>query len=78
MPGHNVSKDIFKNSRALNDYLCSECKLLLKDPVQPACGHRLCKSCADGILQRPATLSCCPECDETFDKEDDVYVSVYK
>ena len=81
MPGHSVSKDIFKNSQDTNDYLCSECKLLLKDPVQPICGHRLCKSCADDILQRHATPGPrCPECNELFDKlreDSDLYVSVY-
>ena len=75
MPGHCVSKDIFKNSRSFEDYICPECNLLLKEPVQlVSCGHRLCKSCADELHAPPR----CPaaECEELCDIEDDgAYVS---
>ena len=56
-------------------YTCPKCKQILKDAVQPGCGHRICQSCADEILAKETT-PCCPECDENFDKEDGVYVSM--
>ena len=46
-----------------------KCNLLLNDPVQPACGHRLCKSCADSLIKEEKSPRC-PECNEMFDEED--------
>ena len=39
--------------------------------MQAACGHRLCKTCADEIIKNEATPQC-PECGEDFDEEDGV------
>jgi len=30
-------------------YLCPACHLIFREPVQLACGHRQCKSCAESI-----------------------------
>lgn len=49
MVGHKVSKTIFKTD-LWKKYLCPKCGLVLKDAVQPSCGHWLCQSCADAIL----------------------------
>ena len=56
-------------------YICSKCKLLLKDPVQFSCGHRICKSCADEILAKDF-LPRCPkdDCGEVVEVEDGKYV----
>ena len=81
MPGvfaPDKSKPIFKDADALNRYLCSKCHSLLKDPVQPSCGHRMCRSCADDILESEAQPRCpVVDCEESFDEEDGVYVSYY-
>jgi hypothetical protein len=74
MPGHNVSRDIFKNSRGFDDYICPECNLLLNEPVQLSCGDRFCKSCADSVTESHAPPRC-PKCEELCDVEDRVYVS---
>ena len=63
MPGYCVSRDIFKDGDVLDRehdrYVCSECQLLLKDPVQlTRCGHRLCISCAEDILAGHAPAQC--------------------
>jgi len=47
--GHKLDKTIFKTD-LWKKYLCPECGLVLKDAVQPSCGHWLCQSCADAIL----------------------------
>ena len=71
MPGITVQRAIFKGAAETNieQFSCVGCKLLLKDPVQPACGHRLCKSCADELIEEQTTPRC-PECKEVFDEED--------
>ena len=77
MPGYSVLNRIFRDSEALNRYHCSECKLLLKEPVQSSCGHRFCRSCADDILSRDAPPQCpLTDCREPFDEEDGMHVSV--
>ena len=77
MPGYPIYIGIFKDSNALNRFLCPKCYLLLKDPVQPSCGHRICSSCAEDILAEDAS-PVCPDCREPFDDEDGAYVSCYK
>ena len=71
MPGLTAPRTIFKGGAEHNfeQLCCVKCNLLLNDPVQPACGHRLCKSCADNIIEEKKTPRC-PECDEVFDDED--------
>ena len=73
MPGIKLPKSIFKGDVAVDQFHCVSCKLLLREPVQAACGHRLCKSCADEIIKNEATPQC-PECGEGFDEEDGVQV----
>ncbi|CAF1460006.1 unnamed protein product [Adineta steineri] len=41
-------------------FICSDCSLILRDPVQlTACGHRLCHSCS---LNQNQTLMACSQC----------------
>jgi hypothetical protein len=76
MSGYPIDGIIFKNQDDFNHYLCSKCDLLLKEPVQPSCGHRLCKSCADEIIAKHASPPCPQaDCEEPFDNEDGEYVS---
>ena len=35
-----------------HDFLCLICLLPMKEPQQTKCGHCMCKSCLDGVLQR--------------------------
>ena len=76
MPGIPVQQKIFKgvDDETFTRHICPECKLVLRDAVQPACGHRICQSCADEILAKE-TSPCCPECNEPFEDEDGAYVS---
>ena len=76
MPGIKVPTTIFKGDVAPEQFFCVSCKLLLKDPVQSACGHRFCKSCADEIIGQDAR-PLCPECGEEFKEEDGAQVSLY-
>lgn len=73
MPGIKLPKNVFKGDVAVDQFHCVSCKLLLRDPVQAACGHRLCKSCADEIIKNETTPQC-TECGEGFDEEDGVQV----
>ena len=73
MPGYSVPPSLL-NCLDLNRYLCSKCELLLKDPVLPCCGHRLCKSCADGL---PAPAKCPrQDCKKYFVQENGETVSL--
>ena len=75
MPGYSVPLRLLKvkNRLDLDRYVCSKCELLLKDPVLPRCGHRLCKSCADGL---PAPAKCPrQDCKQDFVKENEEMVS---
>ena len=77
MPGHNIAKKYFQDSAAFDRYSCVDCKLLLKEPVQTWCGHRLCKSCADELLgSRGGPAARCPECREQLDDWDEDGVKV--
>ena len=77
MPGYSIHSAIFKDRDALNRYLCPKCNKLLSDPVQPSCGHRMCKSCVEDMLAGRGGPPLCPsvDCGEAFEKEDGAYVS---
>ncbi len=54
MPGYLVSGSIFINPGSQSQwetYLCPKCDLLLRDAVQPSCGHWLCQTCAEELFQ---------------------------
>lgn len=77
MPGHKLNKTLFKDQVALQRLLCPLCGLLLRDPVQPTCGHRLCKSCAEDIISGENHPTCPQQaCGEEFSDEDGAFVSV--
>ena len=72
MPGYTeLLKRIFKHSDEYEQHRCTSCGLLLKDAVQIACGHRLCKSCADDIIKAERAQAQCPQCGEPFEEEED-------
>ena len=54
----NKGLSVFKEKEALARFRCPSCRHLLRDPVQPSCGHRLCKSCVDTIIDN----ECPPHC----------------
>ncbi|KAL1263766.1 hypothetical protein QQF64_004121, partial [Cirrhinus molitorella] len=59
MAGARVSQD---------DFLCSVCLDLLKDPVTTSCGHSYCKSCITGCWDQEDHMRVysCPQCKQTF------------
>ena len=65
------NSSIFKEKETLARFLCPSCRCLLQDPIQPSCGHRLCKPCADTIIDNECP-PCCPleDCQEEFTTED--------
>ena len=76
MPGYCVQYAYFKESDAVSRYVCPQCQLLLRDPVQPSCGHRICQSCADDLLDKYDPPKCpVPGCGEDYHCEDGTYVS---
>ncbi|XP_019626158.1 PREDICTED: TNF receptor-associated factor 2-like [Branchiostoma belcheri] len=48
MPGYPL--EIF-DIKVQDKYLCSACRLALREPLQTYCGHRYCKSCLDEIFR---------------------------
>ncbi|CAF0958146.1 unnamed protein product [Adineta steineri] len=60
------------NSKNLEDihqqYICKICSLILRNPVQLTCGHRLCKSCVEFRLQGDKIK--CPECQEEMQRDE--------
>lgn len=64
----------FKDGESLDRYSCVKCNLLLQDPVQLSCGHRVCKICADELISE--TTPQCPECGEEVSEEDGVKVDI--
>ena len=58
-------RQIFKESDILDRYSCVKCDLLLQDPVQLGCGHRVCKHCADELIDNAGEITPqCPECED--------------
>ncbi|CAF1110709.1 unnamed protein product [Adineta ricciae] len=49
-------------------FKCSQCSLILRDPVQLiGCGHRLCQSC---VREQPGDSITCAECYQRFSRKD--------
>lgn len=72
----SVISSLCKDRGALKNLQCPYCANLLRNPVQPACGHRLCQLCADKII-KTSTPPVCPQvdCEEEFTTEDGAHVS---
>ena len=51
MPGHKSVPDTVFLDEQYKRYLCPKCEHLLRDAVQPTCGHWLCQSCADETFE---------------------------
>ena len=68
---------VLKDQEALKRLECSLCRKLLKEAVQPSCGHRLCQSCADEIVKKRFPPKCPQEdCEKCFlIMKNGVYVS---
>ncbi|XDV26057.1 hypothetical protein PO909_029855 [Leuciscus waleckii] len=51
-----------------DEFLCSVCLNLLKDPVTIPCGHSYCKSCITGCWDQEDQMRVykCPQCRQTF------------
>jgi TNF receptor-associated factor 2 len=43
-------------------FLCSICKLVLRNPVQRYCGHRYCKECIEDLNASATDARACPSC----------------
>ena len=74
-----ITDGIFKNSGDFDRYSCLSCGHLLSNPVQLACGHRLCSSCADKLIataKKEESTPRCPDkdCNEDINDEDGAYV----
>ncbi|XP_028412022.1 TNF receptor-associated factor 6-like [Dendronephthya gigantea] len=57
MPGMKITHEVRKNIDP--KFICSSCKLLLIKPMQTTCGHLICSSCVDTLLECPNPV--CPE-----------------
>ncbi|KAL0171109.1 hypothetical protein M9458_031420, partial [Cirrhinus mrigala] len=53
---------------SVNEFLCSVCLDLLKDPVTIQCGHSYCKSCITDRWDQEDQMRVysCPQCRQTF------------
>ena len=67
-------REIFKESESLDRYSCIKCNTLLRDPVQLSCGHRVCKQCADELIDNAETTPLCPDCGDEISEEEGVKV----
>ncbi|XP_047657847.1 E3 ubiquitin-protein ligase TRIM47-like [Tachysurus fulvidraco] len=50
-----------------DEFCCSVCLELLKDPVTLACGHSFCMSCITSSWDQQVGIYTCPQCRATFD-----------
>ena len=45
------------NNDILTKYKCPKCTSVLKDAVQPSCGHWLCQGCAEEVFNKAGEQS---------------------
>ena len=75
-----ITAEIFRKREDFARYSCLGCHGLFNDPVQLACGHRMCKSCAEKLtaaVKEGGPPPRCPDndCNEELSDEDGAYVS---
>ena len=76
-----ITSGVFKNSGDFDRYSCLSCNNLLNNPVQLACGHRLCRTCADKLIAATREVEITPrcpdtDCNEEISEEDGAYVNL--
>ena len=75
-----MDSSLFADKDAYERLKCPHCKRLLNDPVQPSCGHRLCRVCANELIDSGPSPPRCPleDCQEEFELEDGEPVRILK
>ena len=76
-----ITSGVFKNNGDFDRYSCLSCSNLLSNPVQLACGHRLCRTCAEKLIAEAKEVESTPKCPDTdcnedINDEDGVYVNL--
>ncbi|XP_070532241.1 TNF receptor-associated factor 2-like [Ptychodera flava] len=70
MPGYNTA--ILDEADRDEKFLCTSCRLILKDPLQSFCGHRFCRSCVHGLSRLLGRYEC-PTCSRDDSTEGSVF-----
>jgi hypothetical protein len=72
MPGYDILDSQLKGASTENvsKYRCPACHLLLRDAVQPSCGHWLCTDCAVEIFATKSRRCPRDDCGEELVPED--------
>ena len=76
-----ITRGLFKNNDDFDRYACLSCNQLLNDPVQLACGHRVCRSCAEKLIATAKEVGSSPprcpntDCNEELSDEDGANVT---
>ena len=65
-----ITRGLFKKSEDFDRYSFLSCSQLLNHPVQLACGHRLCRSCAEKLITTAKKVEITPKCPDTDCSED--------
>ncbi|XP_077986163.1 TNF receptor-associated factor 2-like [Glandiceps talaboti] len=72
MPGYHPT--ILEESEDYVKFLCTHCKMLLKEPLQSYCGHRFCRKCTDEMFSFQPKYNC-PVCYPEDPSEENILTS---
>ena len=64
-----------RNREDFNGFLCVSCRLILCNPAQLPCGHRVCKACVRELSVHSEDNIICPICD-TIAKANEVRIEL--